>query len=91
MHPHRGSQDPHRDHGSAQLGVFAHDGRVHVLAEGWPVVVDIRQVDVDGGHVAERGRAAVRSLHGDVVFVGDLVVQRRNHKDVTWGREAGKS
>lgn len=76
----------HHDHGFAQLGVFADDSCVHVLAEGWSVVVDICQVDVDGGHVAERWRAAVRSLHGDVVFMGDLVVQRCNHKDVTWRR-----
>jgi len=73
----------YRHHGLPQLRVLADDGRVDVLAEDGPVVVDVGQVDVHGGHVAERRRAAVRGLDGDVVLVGDLEVQRLDHKDVT--------
>lgn len=77
----------HRHHSLSQLGVLADDGCVDVLAEGRSVVIDISQVDVHSGHVTERWWAAICSLDGDVVFMGDLVVQRLNHKDVAWGQK----
>lgn len=73
---------PHRHDRLPQLRVFTDHRRVHVLAEDGPVVIDISQIDVDGGHVAQRWRTAVCSLDGDVVFMSGLVVQRLDHKDV---------
>lgn len=66
----------------AQLCIFADDSCVDVLAEGGTVVIDISQVDVHGGHVTEWWWAAICSLYCDVVFMGDLVVQWLNYKDV---------
>lgn len=73
-------------HGLSQLCILTDDSCVDVLAEGRAVVVDISQVNVYSGHIAERRGASVCSLNGDVVFVGDLVVQRLQYKDVTWGQ-----
>ena len=72
----------HRHHSLSQLCVLADDGCVDILAEDGSVIIDIGQVDVHSGHVAERRRATICSLYGDVVFMGDFVVQRLNHEDV---------
>lgn len=74
----------YHNHTLSQLGVFADDGRVDVLAEDRLVVIDVSQVDVHSSHVTERRWAAVCGLYGDVVFMGDFIVQGLNHKDVAW-------
>lgn len=45
---------PHRHDRLPQLSVLTNHRCVHMLAKDRPVIIDIGQIDVDGGHVAQR-------------------------------------
>lgn len=68
----------HRNDRLLKSHVFTDHRGVGVLAEHWGVIVDVCDVDVHRRHVTQWGRAPIRGFHGEVIFVGALIIQVLN-------------